>query len=48
MNKIDISSQDLTSILLFIIVQANISVFYAHLQIAIMFSPPTSRSASIV
>lgn len=48
MPKIDISSQDLTSILLFTIVQANISVFYAHLQIAILFSPPSSRSVSIV
>lgn len=37
-SKIEISSEDLSSILMYVIVEANQPTIYAHLQIAQLFS----------
>ncbi len=45
--KIEIDQQNLTSIILYLVVQANIPSFFAHLQVTILFSP-SSRAESII
>jgi hypothetical protein len=47
LDKIEIDQQNLTSLILYLMVQANIPNFFAHLQIAILFSP-SSRADSII
>jgi hypothetical protein len=47
-DKVEISSEDLSSLFMYIIVQANQAAFYAHLQVALLFNASASKSQVIL